>query len=258
MAKKVIEPFNIHLDAFWPEDLTTVEKMIRKLDAESIRKLYGMTITITDKDFFPHPETGEPMVGDTRFSRGKPYLIIVGKNPTPRILYHEVAHAIGIDDEVQAMAFAREKERNPMEELPRTFKQNMDTLTRLLPLPSQEFRSEINQLVERNKTQEALNMLGNYYKIEPPKYISLTEAKRIDPAGYEDFVGSGAEAAHIPSTDYLIFLPEVVTQPRHVVHEFFEYVFDNIRPPLLLPDEVKKRGDDYLALLMDVAWRYIP
>lgn len=145
-----------------------------------------------------------------------------------------------------------------MEELPRRFRQNMDTLTRLLPLPSKEFRSEINQLVERSKTQEALDRLGSHYKIEPPRYISLTEAQRIDPAGYEDFVGSGAEAAHIPSTEYLIFLPEVASEPRHVVHEFFEYVFDKTGPPLLLPEEVKKRGQDYLAFLMDVAWRYFP
>ena len=109
--KKVIDPFNIHLDAFWKYDLQQVEKMVRKLDPDTLKKLYGMTINITDKDFFPHPKTGEPMVGDTRFSRGKPYLIILGNKPTPRMLYHEVAHAIGIDDEGEAMAFAREKER---------------------------------------------------------------------------------------------------------------------------------------------------
>lgn len=109
--KKVIEPFNIHIDAFWAYDLKNVERMIRKLDAETIKKLYGMTINITDKDFFPHPETGEPMVGDTRYFRGEPYSIILGTAPTPRILYHEVAHAIGIDDEGEAMDFAREKEK---------------------------------------------------------------------------------------------------------------------------------------------------
>jgi len=145
-----------------------------------------------------------------------------------------------------------------MKWLPRRFRQNMDTLTGLLPLPSREFRAEINQLIEESKTQEALDRLGSHYKIEPPKHISLTEAERIDPAGYEDFVGSGAEAAHIPSTDYLIFLPEVASWPRHVIHEFFEYVFDKTGPPLLLPEEVKKRGQDYLAFLMDVAWRYFP
>ncbi|GAI56947.1 unnamed protein product, partial [marine sediment metagenome] len=30
--------------------------------------------------------------------------------PTPRVLYHEVAHAIGIDDEDEAMQFAIQKE----------------------------------------------------------------------------------------------------------------------------------------------------
>ncbi len=116
--KKVIEPFNIHLDAFWERDLKTVARMIRKLDAETIKKLYGMTIIITDKPFFPHPKTGEPMVGDTRYFRGKPYLIILGAKPTCRILYHEVAHAIGIDDETEAMDFARKKESELCTELP--------------------------------------------------------------------------------------------------------------------------------------------
>ncbi|GAH77842.1 unnamed protein product [marine sediment metagenome] len=119
MAKKVVEPFNIHLDAFWEEDIPKVEKMLRKLNAESLKKLYGSTITITDKPMFPHPVTGEPMVGDTRYFRGKPYLIILGSKPTPRILYHEVAHYIGIDDETEAMEFAKQKEEflkggNPM------------------------------------------------------------------------------------------------------------------------------------------------
>lgn len=109
--RKVLEPFNIHLTAFWEYDLKRVERMIRKLDADTLKKLYGMTISITDEHFFPHPVTGEPMVGDTRYSRGRPYLIILGSKPTSRILYHEVAHAIGIDDEREAMDFAREKER---------------------------------------------------------------------------------------------------------------------------------------------------
>jgi len=134
----------------------------------------------------------------------------------------------------------------------------METVTRLLPLPSSAFRTEVNQLIEGSKTQEALDRLSSHYKIEPPKYISLAEAKSIDPAGYEEFIETGSEAAHIPSTNYLIFLPEVVREPRHVVHEFFEYVFDRTGPPLPLPEELKKRGQDYLALLMDVAWRYLP
>ena len=108
--KKEIQPFNIHLDAFWQYDLQKVERMIRKLDPETLKKLYGMEITITDKPLFPHPKTGEPMAGDTRFFHGKPYLIILGKKPTPRILYHEVAHAIGIEDEREAMEFAKDKE----------------------------------------------------------------------------------------------------------------------------------------------------
>ncbi len=109
--KRVLEPFNIHLDAFWPDDLQKAEEMIRKLDPQTLKKLYGMTINITDETFFPHPETGEPMVGDTRFLHGRPYLIILGKDPPPRILYHEVAHAIGIEDERRATEFEKEKER---------------------------------------------------------------------------------------------------------------------------------------------------
>lgn len=109
--KKVLEPFNIHLDSFWEYNLKRVERWLRRLDAETLKKLYGMEITITDKTFFPHPKTGEPMVGDTRFFREKPYLIILGKDPTPRILYHEVAHAIGIEDETEAMNFAKEREK---------------------------------------------------------------------------------------------------------------------------------------------------
>lgn len=109
--KKVLEPFNIHLDAFWEYDLKRVERMIRKLDPDTLKKLYGMEITVTDNFLFPHPKTGEPMAGLTRSLRGKPYLIILGSKPTSRILYHEVAHAIGIDDEREAEDFAREKER---------------------------------------------------------------------------------------------------------------------------------------------------
>jgi len=108
--KKILEPFNIHLEAFWPDDdLQRVEKMIRTLAPQIIKRLYGITINITDKTSFPHPKTGEPMVGDTRFFHGKPYLIILGKNPSPRIVYHEVAHAIGIENEIQAAKFEKEK-----------------------------------------------------------------------------------------------------------------------------------------------------
>lgn len=104
--KKVLEPFNIHIEAFWEYDLKQVGKMIRKLDAETLKKLYGMTITITDQPLFPHPKTREPMIGLTRSLRGKPYLIILGSEPSVKAVYHEVAHAIGIDDETQAMDFA--------------------------------------------------------------------------------------------------------------------------------------------------------
>lgn len=107
--KKVLEPFNIHLDACWPNDLKKAEKMIRKLDPQTLKKLYGMTISITDQAFFPHPKTGEPMIGDTRFFREKPYLVILGADPSPRVLYHEIAHAIGIESEAEATAFEREK-----------------------------------------------------------------------------------------------------------------------------------------------------
>jgi hypothetical protein len=107
--KKILEPFNIHLEAFWPDNLQRVEKMIRTLAPQIIKKLYGITINITDKTSFPHPRTGEPMMGDTRFFRGKPYLIIVGKDPSPRVFYHEVAHAIGIEDETEATKFEKEK-----------------------------------------------------------------------------------------------------------------------------------------------------
>lgn len=104
--KKVLEPFNIPIDAFWEHDLKSVEKMIRKLDPETLKKLYGMTINITDKPLFPHPKTGEPMAGLTRSIRGKPYLIILGSKPSSKEVYHEVAHAIGIEGETQAMNFA--------------------------------------------------------------------------------------------------------------------------------------------------------
>lgn len=109
--RKVLDPLNIHLDAFWEDDLRQVEKMLRKLGSDTLKKLYGMKITVTDDFLFPHPKTGEPMVGLTRSLRGKPYLIILGKKPSPRQLYHEVAHAIGIDDETEAMNFAKEKEK---------------------------------------------------------------------------------------------------------------------------------------------------
>lgn len=109
--KKVLDPFNIHLDAFWGNDLRQVEKMVRKLDSDTLKKLYGMKITVTADFLFPHPKTGEPMAGLTRSLRGKPYLIILGKKPNPLEIYHEVAHAIGIDDETEAMNFAKEKER---------------------------------------------------------------------------------------------------------------------------------------------------
>lgn len=111
-TKKIIEPFNIHLDAFWKRDLRDVERMIRKLDSDTLKKLYGMTIEVRSAPTFPHPtEIGRWMLGDTRYFRDKPYLIILGSETTPRILYHEVAHAIGIDDETEAMEFAIQKER---------------------------------------------------------------------------------------------------------------------------------------------------
>ncbi|MBA7699969.1 hypothetical protein ES703_108675 [subsurface metagenome] len=134
----------------------------------------------------------------------------------------------------------------------------METLTRLLPLPPKDFRSKVTQLIEESKTQEALDALGSHFEIEPPKRISLTEAERIDPVGYEDFIGSGAEAAQIPSTNYLTFLPESEREPRYVVHEFYEYLFDKIGPPPLLPHEVRKWGNDWLAFLMTAAWRNMP
>ncbi len=108
---KEIEPFNIHLYAFWEYDLKSVERLIRKLDKESLKKLYGMTISITDRPLFPHPETGDPYIALTRSKWGEPYLVILGSKPTARIVYHEVAHAIGIEDEAQAMEFAKQKER---------------------------------------------------------------------------------------------------------------------------------------------------
>ncbi|MBA7506112.1 hypothetical protein ES706_04792 [subsurface metagenome] len=107
---KVIEPFNIHLRAFWEDDMGNVEKLIRKLDTNTLKKLYGMTIEVTPGQFFSHPRTGEPMLGDTRYFHGKPYLILLGTKPSPRVVYHEIAHAIGIEDEELAMKFAIEQE----------------------------------------------------------------------------------------------------------------------------------------------------
>ena len=107
---KVIEPFNIHLRAFWEDDMENVEKLIRKLDTNTLKKLYGMTIEVTPGQFFSNPRTGEPMLGDTWYFHGKPYLILLGTKPSPRVVYHEIAHAIGIEDEELAMKFAIEQE----------------------------------------------------------------------------------------------------------------------------------------------------
>lgn len=107
---QVIEPFNIHLRAFWEDDMENVEKLIRKLDTNTLKKLYGMTIEVTPGQFFPNPRTGEPMLGDTWYFHGKPYLILLGTKPSPRVVYHEIAHAIGIEDEELAMKFAIEQE----------------------------------------------------------------------------------------------------------------------------------------------------
>lgn len=109
--KKVIEPFNIHVAAFWKHDLVEMEKKIRKLDTETLKKLYGIEISITPDHFFPHPVTGEPMTALTRSVRGIPYLIIFGTEPDEKRFYHEIAHAIGIEDESEAQAFAERKIR---------------------------------------------------------------------------------------------------------------------------------------------------
>ncbi|MBA7686660.1 hypothetical protein ES703_95111 [subsurface metagenome] len=90
--------------------MENVEKLIRKLDTNTLKKLYGMTIEVTPGQFFPNPRTGEPMLGDTWYFHGKPYLILLGTKPSPRVVYHEIAHAIGIEDEELAMKFAIEQE----------------------------------------------------------------------------------------------------------------------------------------------------
>lgn len=108
---KRLDRFNIALRAFWEKDYKNVQRLLEKLDDETLGKMYGMTVEVTPTTFFPAPPPSPEhklMVGLIRSWPGKgPYLILLGSKPTPRIVYHEVAHAIGIDDEEEAEEFAK-------------------------------------------------------------------------------------------------------------------------------------------------------
>lgn len=105
----LLDRYHIELTAFWQYDYKSVLRMLEGLDGETLSKLYGMTINVTDKPLFPHPVTGELMAGDTRYFREKPYLIILGSKTTSKIFYHEIAHAIGIESEEEAEEWSRER-----------------------------------------------------------------------------------------------------------------------------------------------------
>lgn len=109
----ILDDYSIKLTAFWDYDYRSVLRMLEGLSGETLGKLRGMEINVTDKPLFPHPVTGEPKAGLVRYHEGEPYIVILGSKPTLEIFRHEVAHAIGIKDEKQAGRWGQRTEMGP-------------------------------------------------------------------------------------------------------------------------------------------------
>lgn len=106
-VSKRLDKFHIELDAFWVRDFKTVQRLLERLDDATLNKLAGWKITVTPGPTFIAPPPHKPihMTGLTRTYPWKSVypagnvLTILGSEPTEGIVYHEIAHALGMEEE---------------------------------------------------------------------------------------------------------------------------------------------------------------
>lgn len=113
-VSKRLDEFHIEISAFWLEDHKTVQRLLESLDDSTLDKLAGWKIVVTPAPTFIAPPPHKPirMVGLTRtypwpsiYPAGN-VLTILASEPTKGIIYHEGAHALGMEEEA-----AREYEK---------------------------------------------------------------------------------------------------------------------------------------------------
>lgn len=114
MGEKLLDRFHMELVAFG-KDRQNVQKMLGKLDDKTLDRLGGLKIIVTPTTWFVAPPPNPPKLM-TGLCRTYPWwsaypagnvLIMLGAEPTAREFYHEIAHALGIEDEDEAMEFAK-------------------------------------------------------------------------------------------------------------------------------------------------------